>query len=101
MFVLLDKDNVILHISETLTQDSGGNYVVDSGTLAFAPSCVDHTAEVESVPDGVCAQQYTYDGTSFAENANYTVPQSETEKLQAQIDDVMDAMIELAGLIGG
>ncbi len=101
MFLLLDKQNVILHISETLTRDSGGNYVVDNGALAFAPSCVYHTAEVERVLDGVCAQQYTYDGTSFAENANYTAPKSETEKLQAQVDDWMDAIIELGALVGG
>ncbi|MDL2281285.1 hypothetical protein LJC10_05480, partial [Selenomonadales bacterium OttesenSCG-928-I06] len=72
MYLVLDKDNVILYISETLGYQENGNVLVDEGRLAIAAILVKEVKEVAEVPAGIEAAKYCYTaGEGFTENPSY------------------------------
>ena len=85
--LLLDHQNVILHISDTIGYQSNGNPLVDHGTLAYAAILVAKVEAVEAVPEGVSAQRYCYENGEFVPNPNWVEPGTDES---AAVDAVLD-----------
>lgn len=85
MYVITDKNHVIIHISETLDYQGNGNPIVDGGTLAIAKGIVGEISGDIDIPLDIDAFKNTYRDGDFGENANYEPPQAtELEKVAAQ-----------------
>ena len=78
-YLLLDSENVILHISTTIDYQENGNPLVDGGTLAYAEALVVQVIEVDHVPEEVSAHQYCYVDGEFVLNPNWIEPEEPTD----------------------
>ena len=102
MYILTNKDNVIIHISETIGYEENGNILVDGGSLAIAvaPNETINVYEVETVDEGITSEKYCYtEEKGFYKNEGYQEPEpSDTQKirdLQEQITDLQIALTEM------
>lgn len=102
MYILTNKDNTIIHISETIRYEENGNILVDGGSLAIAvaPNEQINVYEVETVDEGIAENQYCYtEEKGFYKNENYKEPEpTDTQKirdLQEQITDLQIALTEM------
>ena len=96
MYVITDKNGVIIHLSATMGHQTNGNLLVDNGTLAIAPLLVGQVSEDVEVPEGVAPQTHTYINGTFAANPNYTDPPKSVEE---QIADLAAALGVIAASI--
>lgn len=73
MYLLEKKDNIIMHISETLDrQDINNYYLIKNGTMAIPPKFVENIFEVETIPEYVEEEKYCYnEENGFFENKDY------------------------------
>lgn len=101
MYVLTDKDNIIIEISNIYERDEKyRNIKVDNYNIAYAPDEQINVYEVLEIPEGVCERKYCYtEEKGFYKNENYKEPEpTDAEKikqLQEQITDLQLAMTEL------
>lgn len=97
MYILLDKDNVIIEISETLNRQEETNYyLVNNDTLAIPDTFVNKVYGKLDVPEGVVPARYCYDGKEFTKNENYVEHYSEEDRISA-LEDMVN-MLLLGGL---
>ena len=84
-YIITNKDNEIIHISDTIGYQENGNILVDNGSLAIAkaPNEKMGVYEVEDVAEGICERKYCYtEEQGFYKNPNYREPEpTETEKI--------------------
>ena len=73
MYLLEKKDNVIMHISETLDRQEINNYyLIENGTMAVPPKFVKNIFVVETIPEYVEEEKYCYtEEKGFFENENF------------------------------
>ena len=99
MYIITDKENVIIHISKTIGYQENGNVLVDNDTLAIAKPLVNKVYEVESLDDGVVPSKYCYtEEEGFYKNPNYQeiiTTESKIEDLEQQITDLQLALAEI------
>lgn len=94
MYVITDKKNVAICVSETLEHQSNGNPLVHGGTLAIAKILVEHEyADVAHVPEDYTDGKYCYDGASWTANPDYTEPQPSAEERLTQLENAVDELI--------
>lgn len=90
MYVITDKRNVAICVSESLDHQSNGNPLVHNGMLAIAAIIVGHEySDVSDIPGDYTDQKYLYDGTNWSENSDYFVPvdeKMEANQLRADVD---------------
>ncbi len=61
-YIITNKDNEIIHISDTIGYQENGNILVDNGSLAIAkaPNEKMGVYEVESVAEEISERKYCY-----------------------------------------
>ncbi len=95
MFIVTDKDNVIIHISETKDYQSNGNLLVDNGKLAIAAYLVNGVYEVESVDEKVAPAKYCYtEKDGFYKNPNYKEYFSDQDRIAA-LEEAVNSLLGL------
>ncbi|GAA0181425.1 hypothetical protein SH2C18_39610 [Clostridium sediminicola] len=98
MKILMDKDNIIIEINESIETVSNGIKV--NGMVYGVPTM--HIAEIDKMPEGIEVRKYKYVDGEFSLNENYVEPiDTETEiiNLKAQISELT---IQLGdALLGG
>lgn len=102
MYLLLDANKVIIHISPTLGYQENGNVLVNHDSLAYAAILVDEVAEVAEVPAEVATQKYKYMDGAFVLNPDYIEPlpdevgalQTALAETREQLDAAAVAMAE-------
>lgn len=95
-YFLLDHNDVILHISDTIGYQENGNTLVDNGTLAYAAILVSQVVEVASMPDGVVPMRWRYLDGEFTRNPDWVEPEQLGDD-NAVIDSLlteMEAMLD-------
>ena len=89
MYILTDKDNIIIHISETLNYQENGNPLVDNDTLAIAKVLVENVYENVEVPEEIVASKYCYtQEQGFYKNPNYKEYFTSEQRISALEDAV-------------
>lgn len=88
-YVITDKDNVVIHISETIGYQENGNVLVDNGELAIAKPLVKEINEVENIEENIVKAKYCYTKEKgFYKNENYKEYYSEEQRISALEDTV-------------
>lgn len=88
-YVITDKDNVVIHISETIGYQENGNVLVDNGELAIAKPLVKEINEVENIEENIVEAKYCYTKEKgFYKNENYKEYYSEEQRISALEDTV-------------
>lgn len=77
MYIITDKNDVIIKISETIGYQSNGNPLVDNDTLAISSILVGAVSEDIEIPAGVGEYTHCYKDGEFSENPDYVAPESE------------------------
>ena len=99
MKILLDGNNVVIHISENAQLVENG---IDVGGLVYGDKTL-QIIEVESVPEAVLPQKYCYTvGSGFYLNSGYVEyigPEQKVSQLEAQVALMQVALDEL--ILGG
>lgn len=89
MNIITDKENKIIHISETIGYQENGNVLVDNETLAIAKPLVNKIYEVDEIAEGITAEKYCYtEEKGFYKNENYKEYYSQEERISALEDTV-------------
>lgn len=91
MYILTNKDNTIIHISETIRYEENGNILVDGGSLAIAVAQNEqiNVYEVETVDEGIAENQYCYtEEKGFYKNEYYQEYYSNEDRISALEDTV-------------
>lgn len=89
MYVLTDNAKRIVAIGNNYTSENDAIFINGAGYALFGQQIY----EVATIPDGVKADYYTYDGQIFTE-----LPGPENERLssmETQITDLQMALVEL------
>ena len=99
-YIITDKNDVIIHISNTIGYQENGNVLVDNNTLAIAKPLVKEVYEVENIEEGITENKYCYTAKKgFYKNENYKeLEPTEKEKiidLQEQITNLQLALAEI------
>lgn len=93
MFIVVDENDVVFHISESLDYQSNGNLLVDNGGLAIAKNIVKNVFEVEEVPSEIEVQKYCYtEENGFYKNENYKEYFTEEQRISA-LEDVVNNLL--------
>ena len=93
MYIITNKDNVIVHISETIGYQENGNVLVDNDTLAIPKISVDKIYEVETIETGIVEQKYCYtEEEGFYRNVNYKEHISIEDRVSA-LEDMMNMQL--------
>lgn len=88
-YIITDKDNVVIHISNTIGYQENGNVLVDNGELAIAKPLVKEVYEVEEIEENVEEAKYCYTKEKgFYKNENYKEYYSEEQRISALEDTV-------------
>ena len=103
MYILTNKNNVIIAISKTLDYQENGNPLLEDRTgfiYAYGkrPDEVINVCEVAEVPEEMVEQKYCYtQNDGFTLNPNYVEPEKEitNQELMEQITDLQLALAEL------
>lgn len=98
-YVITNKDDVVIHISETIGYQENGNVIVKNGELAIAKPLVKEVYEVEEIEENVEEAKYCYTKEKgFYKNENYKeiiTPEKEIEILKEQVTDLQLALTEI------
>lgn len=99
-YIITDKNDVIIHISNTIGYQENGNVLVDNNTLAIAKPLVKEVYEVENIEEEITENKYCYTTKKgFYKNENYKeLEPTEEEKiidLQEQITNLQLALAEI------
>lgn len=91
MYIITDKENVIIHTSETIGYQENGNILLNNGELAIAkaPNEKIGVYEVETIEEGVTPAKYCYtEEKGFYKNENYREYYSQEDRISALEDTV-------------
>lgn len=90
-FVLTNKDNEIIEISNTYELDEEHrNIIVDDYAIAYAPDEVINMFEVEEIPENIERAKYCYtEEQGFYKNENYVEPEEPIEARLKLIEERM------------
>ena len=91
MFILTNKENEIIEISNTYELDEEHrNINVDSHAIAYAPDEKINVFEVEEIPENIEIAKYCYTKEQgFYKNENYVEPEEPVEKRLKLIEERM------------
>lgn len=103
MFIITDKNNVVIHFSETKDFQENGNLLIKDGTLAIANNLLNGVYEVEEIPENVQEHKYCFtEEKGFYENENYIAPEpDETTRIRELEQQITDLQLALAELVEG
>ena len=89
-YVLVDNQDVVMHISDTINYQENGNVLVDNDSLAYAKILVKKVHEVEEVPSEVVPYKYCYtEEDGFTANPNYVEPEpSQLDRMEQEINNI-------------
>lgn len=88
-YIITDKDDVVIHISETIGYQENGNVLVDNGELAIAKPLVKEINEVENIEENIVEAKYCYTKEKgIYKNENYKEYFSEEQRISALEDTV-------------
>ena len=89
-YVLVDNQDVVMHISDTINYQENGNVLVDNDSLAYAKILVKKVHEVEEVPSEAVPYKYCYtEEDGFTANPNYVEPEpSQLDRMEQEIQNV-------------
>ncbi len=90
MFVITNKNGVIIRLSPTMGYQSNGNPLVDNGKLAIASFLVGEVSGDIEVPEGVAPHTHCWIDGEFSANPNFTLP---VERLT--LEDLAEAVLDL------
>lgn len=86
------QDKRITDISETIGYETNGNIILDNGTQIACFREVE-VHEVESIPEGVCAEKYCYtEEDGFYLNEDYQVYISDDDRISA-LEDAVNSIL--------
>lgn len=91
MFILTNKENEIIEISNTYELDEEHrNINVDNHAIAYAPDEKINVFEVEEIPENIEIAKYCYTKEQgFYKNENYVEPEEPVEKRLKLIEERM------------
>lgn len=91
MFILTNKNNEIIEISNTYELDEEHrNIIVDDHAIAYAPNEKINVFEIEEIPEEVEIAKYCYtEEKVFYVNENYVEPEEPVEKRLKLIEERM------------
>lgn len=93
MYIITDKENIIIKISETIGYQSNGNILVNDGTLAIAKLLVNKVYEVDEIPEEIEEVKYCYtEEKGFYKNENYKEYYSNEERISS-LEDVVNTLL--------
>lgn len=100
MYILTNKENVVLHITKTLNRQPGTNYyLINNDSLAIPTNFIKEVYNIDDIPENIQEQKYCYTSKKgFYKNENYIEPK---ESIEEQITDIQIALAELGELISG
>ena len=104
MYVLTDKDDKIIEISNSYKLDEEHrNIELDNHNIAYGPDEKNNVYEVEEVPQEVVANKYCYtEEKGFYKNENYKEPEpSDAQKIKDLQDEVTNLQLALLEAIEG
>ncbi len=88
-YIITEKDDVVIHISETIGYQENGNVLVDNGELAIAKPLVKDVYEVEEIEENIVEAKYCYTKEKgFYKNEKYREYFSEEQRISALEDTV-------------
>ena len=89
MFILTNKENEIIEISNTYELDEEHrNINVDNHAIAYAPDEKINVFEVEEIPENIEIAKYCYTKEQgFYKNENYVEPEEPVEKRLKLIEE--------------
>lgn len=91
MYIIKDKKDMIIAISDTLDYQSNGNPLINHGMLAIAESLVGNVEETNVLPEG-----WMFDETI---NEYTRIPETPDPTIEERLNDIELAILELAGVI--
>ena len=102
MYVITDKQGVIIKMSPTIDYQENGNPLVDNGQLAIAEILVGAVSGDVDVPDGVGEYTHKWIDGKFSVNEDYVPPSGSlipkgTDELAAQVADLTQSLNILMG----
>lgn len=102
-YVITDKNNIIIDISDTIGYQENGNVLVDNETLAIAKPLVKEVFEVESINEVITENKYCYtEEKGFYLNENYKEPEpTETQKIEDMQGQITNLQLALAEIVEG
>lgn len=93
MFILVNENDVVFHLSESLDFQSNGNLLVDNGGLAIAKFLVKDVFEVEDVPSEIEVQKFCYtEDKGFYKNESFKEYFTEEQRISA-LEDVVNNLL--------
>lgn len=94
MYILTDKENRVISISETLSRQDNGNYLVNNGNLAIAEYLVVNTYEKnETIEEKYNSSKYCYtEEKGFYVDPNWKPHYSIEERL-ASVEDAVNSIL--------
>lgn len=94
MFIITDKNNVIMHISATKNIQEGTGYLlVDNDTLAIPTQLYKEVYEIETMPENIEPQKYCYtEKDGFYKNPDYKEYYSLEDRM-ITMEQMMNEMI--------
>lgn len=93
MYIITDKENIIIKISETIGYQKNGNILVDNGALAIAKLLANKVCEVDEVPEEIEETKYCYtEEKGFYKNENYKEYYSNEERISS-LEDVVNTLL--------
>lgn len=99
VYIITNKEDIIIHISETKDYQNNGNLLVNDGKLAISKHSIKEVYEVEEVPVEVAENKYCYTKErGFYKNENYIEPVNELteiEKLKLQNESLQEQVTNL------
>lgn len=101
-YLILDNNNVVFHISDTIGYQENGNPLVDNDTLAIAAilvkEVVEHDEETTPIPEDWTSGKYEYLNGEFVVNPNYVEP-APVRDLEAEVNELQKTVDELRAQI--
>ena len=97
MYILTNKENVILHITETLNRQNGTNYyLINNDSMAIPTNFIKDVYNINDIPENIHEQKYCYTNEKgFYKNENYKEHYSTEERISS-LEDMVN-MILLGG----
>lgn len=101
-YLILDNNNVVFHISDTIGYQENGNPLVDNDTLAIAAilvkEVVEHDEIATPIPEDWVSGKYVYSEGQFVVNPDYVEPVPARD-LEAEVEELQKVVEELRAQI--
>lgn len=107
MYLLIDNNNVIVKISDLITEREDGFYIEKEDCI-YPPHLKVTLIKIDNLPDGVMAYKYCYINNNFELNSEYTENvnienkvknlEIENENLKTQIQTLSQTVVKMSVL---